>query len=92
MTPNSLIIHKIKKGFENQGKNAPFSLGFGIRDPSNARAMISEENFNIDEKLINYSRFCQLKDAKLFLAKTHDIVYQLIGKLMVVIIYNRNSV
>ena len=92
MTPNSLIIHKIKKGFEKEGRKTPFSLGFGIHDPSNASAMISEENFNIDEKLINYSRFCQLNDVKIFIAKTHHIVYQSIGNLMVVIIYNRNRV
>ena len=45
MTPNSLIIHNIKKRFKNQGRNAPFTLGFGILDPSNARAMISEGIF-----------------------------------------------
>ena len=80
MTPNSLIIHKIKKGFENQGRNAPFSLGFGIRDPSNARAMTSEENFNIDEKLINYSRFCQLKGVKIFIAKNTSYSIPIDGK------------
>ena len=45
MTPNALIIHKIKKIFKNQARNAPFTLGFGILDPSNARAMIGEGIF-----------------------------------------------